>query len=214
MIRSVYSSRPRRRQRLWLLLAAVIGAAVLGGEGRAQELLLPPQVSPPPLRYVPETLRSQLAAAPDAKARLRLALAQTEEILSRAEQHTAAQQYSPATAQLGVYEALLDDTLAALQQNNRSGGKARDLFKRFEQAVHLQAARIEAMRRTTPTEFSGIMRAAVKHAQATRTLALEAFYGNTVLREEGNGAGDNSKPHADAPRTNAAPPANPPPYFE
>ncbi len=101
---------------------------MLDSEGRAQELLLPPQVSPPPLRYVPESLRSQLAATPDAKARLRLALAQAEEVLSRAEQQTATQQYSPATAQLGIYEALLDDTLDALQQNNRNGGKARDLF--------------------------------------------------------------------------------------
>ncbi len=70
------------------------------------------------------------------------------------------------------------------------------------------------MRRTTPTEFSGIMRAAVKHAQATRTLALEAFYGNTVLREEGTGTNDSAKPHADAPRTDSAPLTNTPPHSE
>ncbi|HEX8423049.1 MAG TPA: hypothetical protein VF634_06540, partial [Pyrinomonadaceae bacterium] len=94
-------------------------------------------------------------------------------------QQTELKQFNAAAAELGIYQALFED---ALQYLHRSGGSnSRDLFKRLEQTLHKHAARIESIRRTTPSEFSGNIRALLKLVRDLRTEALEAFYGDTVL---------------------------------
>src|SRR5919205_363501 len=76
------------------------------------------------------------------------------------------------------------DALAYLRQIGKSDGKTRDLFKLLEQAVFHHTGRIEAMRRETPPDYAVNVRAALLAARELRTNALNAFYGNTVLREE------------------------------
>lgn len=166
-------------KRLWLLALA---CAVLGStEIRAQDLVLPLQPAPPPMVYIPEATRAQLLSARDDKARTKLSLELAEARLASAEQQTAAKLFNAATAELGVYQALFEDALEHLHRRNDGGSRPRDLFKRLEQALNKHAARIEAMRRTTPGEFSGNLRTMLKHVRDLRTEALEAFYDNTVL---------------------------------
>ncbi|HEY0101755.1 MAG TPA: hypothetical protein VGB76_22710 [Pyrinomonadaceae bacterium] len=154
-------------------------AAWLSAEARAQDLILPPQPAPPPMVYIPESARTQLLSARDEKARTRLSIELVNARLASAEQHTALKQFNAATAELGIYQALFED---ALQYLHRSGGNnARDLYKRLEQTLHRHAARIESIRRTTPSEFSGNIRALIQLVRDLRTEALEAFYGDTVL---------------------------------
>lgn len=171
-----------------LTLACVCALFICAGArpARAQQpdTLVPPQPAPPPMRYVPEALRAQLSAARDAKARTRLAIAAAEERLLAAEQQTAAKQYDAAAAALGVYQALHADALAYLRQIGKSDSKTRDLFKLLEQAIFKQTGRIEAMRRETPSDYAVNVRAALNSARELRTAALNAFYGNTVLRDE------------------------------
>lgn len=180
-----------RRRVVWLFVLGAC-AALLSPEARAQELVLPPQPAPPPMIYIPEAARTQLASARDEKARTRLSLELAEARLARAEQQTELKQFNAATAELGIYQALFED---ALQHLHRAGGGGmRDLFKRIEQTLHRHAARIESMRRVTPSEFSGNLRTLLRHVRDLRTEALEAFYGNTVLSAFRNN------------RTNSAPP--------
>jgi len=167
------------RHRLVLVVVLAACAAGLSPEGRAQDLVLPPQPAPPPMVYIPEDARKQLLAARDEKARTRLSLELAEARLARAEQSTALKQFNAATAELGVYQALFEDALQYLHRS--STGNPRDLYKRLEQALHRHAARIEAIRRTTPSEFSGNVRTILKLVRDLRTEALESFYGNTVL---------------------------------
>jgi hypothetical protein len=166
-----------RKRLVWF---AVVVWAAFGSPGvRAQDLILPPQPAPPPMIYIPEDARRQLLSMRDEKARTRLSLELAEARLARAEQQTELKQFNAATAELGIYQALFED---ALQYLHRSGaGSTRDLFKRLEQALHKHAARIETIRRATPSEFSGNVRTLLKHVRDLRTEALEAFYGNTVL---------------------------------
>lgn len=169
------------------LIFALVCALLFCGcavEARAQQdVQLPPIPAPPPMKYIPEGVRAELGAARDAKARTRLSLDLMETRLASAESHTAAQQYDAAAAELGVFQALAADVLAYLQQVGKSDGKTRDLYKLVEQALYKYGGRIEVMRRNTPSDYIGNVRAAFNHTRDTRTAALNAFYGNTVLRE-------------------------------
>ena len=174
---------------VWCVVLAAWCGAFLSPGTRAQDLVLPPQPAPPPMIYIPEDARTQLASARDEKARTRLSIELAEARLVRAEQQTELKQFNAATAELGVYQALLEDALQYLHRS-RAGG-LRDHFKRLEQTLHKHAARIESIRRITPSEFSGNIRTLLKTVRDLRTEALEAFYGNTVL---GANRGDRATP--------------------
>ena len=164
-----------------------------------QDVVLPPLPAPPPMKYIPDTVRGQLGAARDAKARTRLSIEMAEQRLINAEGYTAAQQFDAAAAELGIYQALAADALRHLQQLGKNDGKTRDLFKLLELALFRHSGRIEAMRRNTPSEYAGNVRAALNHARETRTAALNAFYGNTVLHEESPGQSKPTQAQKPAP---------------
>jgi hypothetical protein len=174
-----------------LLLSAslALAACALAGEARAQDSVLPPQPAPPPMRYVPELERAQLASVSDPGDRVRASLNLLEERLAHAERNTAAGHFDPAAADLGVYEAMLDDVLQFLKPVGRSpdgkkvDSRTRDLYKRIEQAINRHTARIEAMRRLTPQDYQGNVRDAFLYARDRRTECLDAFFGANVLRE-------------------------------
>ncbi|HEV2879919.1 MAG TPA: hypothetical protein VGX24_01330 [Pyrinomonadaceae bacterium] len=169
------------RKRL-VLLSALMCAASLSSVARAQELIVPPQVAPPPMVYIPQEERTQLLSARDEKTRTRLSLELAEARLAHAEQQTALKQFNAATADLGVYQALMEDAIEHLYRAGDGGSRSRDLFKRIEQALHKHAARIEAMRRATPGEFAGNVLALIKLTRELRTEALDAFYSDSVVR--------------------------------
>jgi hypothetical protein len=169
-----------RKRLVWLVvLLAAACAGWLSPGARAQELVLPPQPAPPPMVYIPDDARKQLLSARDEKARTRLSIELAEARLARAEQQTELKQFNAATAELGVYQALFEDALEYLHRLRTS--IPRDLYKRLEQTLHKHAARIESIRRATPSEFSGNVRTLLKLVRDLRTEALESFYGNTVL---------------------------------
>jgi hypothetical protein len=176
-----------RVARASLVAALVVGASSLLVEVRGQDFVVPPQPAPPPMRYVPELLRAQLAAAPTPKERLLATLDLMEQYLARAEQHTSAQRYDPAAAELGIYLALVDDALDALRTVGRSpegkvDSKTRDLYKRLELSLNKHTARIESVRRLTPQLYAGNVREAFRHARERRSEALDSFFTDTVVR--------------------------------
>lgn len=173
---------PHRFCPLALVLCSLLGGAV-AAHAQQPDLLLPPMPAPPPMKYIPDAVRAELSAARDAKARIRRTLELAEMRLAGAESRTGAQQFDAAAAELGIYQALISDAVSYVQQMGRSDGKTRDLFKLIEQVLYKHSGRIEAMRRDTPSEYVANIRAALNHTRDTRTDALNAFYGNTVLRE-------------------------------
>jgi hypothetical protein len=169
------------RKRL-VFLSAFMFAASLSSGARAQDLVVPPQPAPPPMVYIPQEARTQLLSARDEKARTRLVLELAEARLARAEQQTELKQFNAAAADLGVYQALMEDGLQHLYRTGDTGNNSRDLYKRMEQSLHKHLARVEAMRRATPGEFAGNVLALVRLVRQLRTEAVEAFYSDTVVR--------------------------------
>jgi hypothetical protein len=169
------------RKRL-VLLSACLFAVILSSQAHAQDLVVPPQPAPPPMTYIPQEARTQLLSARDEKARTRLSLELAEARLARAEQQTELKQFNAATAELGVYQALMEDAIQYLYRKGDGGSRSRDLFKRIEQSLRRHATRVEAMRRATPGEFAGNLLALIRLVRELRTEAVEAFYSDTVIR--------------------------------
>lgn len=193
----------RRTPQAAALLVTLLVAAAGARAARAQDFVVPPQPAPPPMRYVPEQLRAQLdALSSKPKDRLRLSLDLMEQYLARAEQHTAAQRFDPAAAELGIYLALLDDALAALRLIGRSAdgkvdSKTRDLYKRLELMLNKHTARIESVRRATPELYARNVLEAFRHARARRTEALDAFFVETIIRPPADTRSDHAPPPAE-----------------
>ncbi|MDT7541906.1 MAG: hypothetical protein QOE33_1810 [Acidobacteriota bacterium] len=187
---------------LVVVVASCVFTSLLCSTARAQELVLPPQPAPPPMRYVPEAERARLAVA-DPKERVHATLDLLEDRLSRAERETAATHYDAATANLGIYQALLDDVLRFLKPVGRSpdgrkvNGTTRDLYKHIEMMLNRHTARIEAVRRLTPADYQRNVRDAFLYARDKRTECLDAFFGASVLREpdEAKPPNETTPPH-------------------
>lgn len=152
-------------------------------EARGQDLRLPLVAAPPPMKFVPRNDRAQLSSTHDTKGRVRTTIELAEARLARAEELTAEQRYDSASAELGIYQGIIEDALSHMNENKNETNKQRDAYKRFELALRTHCARIEAIRRVTPAEYAINIKAICECARNARTEALNAFYGDTVVRE-------------------------------
>ncbi|MDQ3820668.1 MAG: hypothetical protein M3362_23705 [Acidobacteriota bacterium] len=170
-------------------------ALLITHEARCQDMRMPFTAAPPPMKFVPRTERDQLSGITDAKAHTREALQLAEERLARAEQLTAGQQYEAATEQLGIYQGLIEDAIRFLEKGaNGKSNKARDIYKNLDLALHTHCARLEAIRRITPSEYAVNVKAICEYARDVRTAALNSFFGDTVIKE----TSENEKSQVDA----------------
>jgi hypothetical protein len=155
-------------------------------------------VTPPPIKRVPESDRAQLAQSKDRKARLKLTIEKAEQRLTSAATFTASERFEDAADELGVYQALVEDIIKFLQQDGK--GKSRDQFKRLEMTLRAHMPRIETIRRLTPSEDAVHVKACIEFVREARTHALESFYSDTVLRERPATKGGDGSAHTAPPQ--------------
>lgn len=179
------SSLSKKLETVLMLFAAIAVTAFMSMEARGQVTAGLPLPAPPPLRLVPRDERSQLDAARDIKARMRLSVELAEARLVRAEQMTLSQQYESASRELGIYQGILDDALRFLKAQ-REQKKLRDTYKRFEITLRAHAMRLETMRRTTPSEYAVNIKTITEYTKNLRGAALNGFYGDNVIRDDTN----------------------------
>ena len=142
-----------------------------------------PLTAPPPLKLIPQDERARLDQTKDQKDRLRLTLDLAVAHLTRAEQLTMQTDYEKAQEEVGMYHALIENSLEVVGALKRDSGKTRDLYKRLEMALRAHGPRLTSMRRVTPLEFAVWIKKVEDFARAGRTEALNSFYGHTVVRE-------------------------------
>ena len=155
-----------------------------------------PLTAPPPIRVITKEERAQIDQSDDAKQRVRMTIQLAGARLTRAEQHTAQENYAEASTEVGSYHALMEDALEFLSTMKRDSNKTRDLYKRLEIALRSDGPRLTTMRRMTPLEYAVWIKKVEEFARDGRTEALNSFYGHTVVRERENTTGDknNQKP--------------------
>jgi len=168
---------------LILTLLACVGA-------QAQDVAAQPQQQredgPPPLRYLPSDVRQRLEGEKDAKGRARLSMEIAEERLARATQLANEDKFESATAEIGIYEAVVEDTVNTLSGSSGAGkvnNKYRDIFKRVEITLRSHITRLETIRRTLPERHAVYLKDAIDFVRDWRDQALAAFYSDSVLRE-------------------------------
>ena len=157
-----------------------------------------PLTAPPPFKMIVKEERGAIDLQKDSSKRLKLTIEFAGGHLLRAEQHTAREDYEAASAEVGMYHALIESALQFLSTFKRDSNKTRDLYKRLELALRSDGPRLTAMRRSTPLEFAVWIKEVEDFARDGRTEALNSFYGHTVVRErEPQKSGDdksNEKP--------------------
>jgi len=154
-----------------------------------------PLTAPPPFKMIVKEERAEIEATNDSQKRLKLTIEFASAHLTRAEQHTARENYEAASAEVGMYHALIESALQFLSTFKRDSNKTRDLYKRLELALRSDGPRLTAMRRVTPLEFAVWIKKVEDFARDGRTEALNSFYGHTVVREpQKNPDKSNEKP--------------------
>ena len=138
--------------------------------------------APPPLKSVSRDERSQLASTHDPKTRMRATIEMADARLARAEQLAGGEQYAAACEQLGSYQGLIEDFMLFLNGNEKKN-KLRDVYKRLEISLRAQGARIEAIRRVTPSEHAVNVKAILEYAYQARTIALNSFFGDALASD-------------------------------
>jgi hypothetical protein len=151
--------------------------------------------APPPMRYIPDEVRRELDAERDPKARTRLALDLAEERLAHAAERANADRFEEATAELGVYEAVIAEAIRFVQSSSsgRATNKQRDLLKHVEMTLRSHVPRLETIRRTLPAAHAAYVKSTIEFVDQQRDQALNSFYDDTVMRESAHGK-DKDKP--------------------
>lgn len=140
--------------------------------------------APPPMRTIPQIERTQINDAKDSKARIKKTVEFADAHLLRAEAAANQQEFDRSLRELGLYLGLLEDAFKFLARlNSGDRGKSRDLYKHMELALRAHSPRLTVMRRATPLEYAMRMKEVEDFARESRTDALNAFYGHTVVRD-------------------------------
>ena len=171
---------------LLLLLVLACAPAAYAQEPQTTPQATPqptPLTAPPPFKLIVKEERDQIEETKDPPRRLKLMIEFAQAHLTRAEQHTARENYEAASAEVGMYHALIENALQFLSTFKRDSNKTRDLYKRLELALRADGPRLTAMRRITPLEFAVWIKQVEDFAREGRTEALNSFYGHTVVRE-------------------------------
>jgi len=134
------------------------------------------------MRFVTRAEREQINGAKDPKSRVRTTIDLAADHLTRAEYYTADKKFVQASEELGGYLGLIDNAVGFIGDLIRDKGSTRDLYRHLDIALRAHIPRIAVMRRSTPAEYAGNLKAVEEYARDTRAEVLEAFYGHTVLR--------------------------------
>jgi hypothetical protein len=170
------------------IVICVLAAGNLGQQPRSPQL-----PAPPPMRFISLDERSQLTAAKDSKARIRTTIDLAGGRLTRTEEFTSEKKFTQASEELGGYLGLIDNARSFIGAMDHDKGSTRDLYRHLEIALRAHIPRIAVMRRATPAEYAGNLKAVEEYVRDSRAEALDSFYGHSVLRE---GAGGDKKPEA------------------
>ena len=166
----------------WVLLLVLV--CVSAAHGQEPQPSPTPLTAPPPIKVITKEERSQIDQADDSKDRLRRTIDLAAMRLTRAEEFTKQANFDAAGAEVGSYQALIEDALGFLSGMKRDSNKTRDLYKRLELALRAHGPRLTTMRRETPLEYAVWIKKTEEFAREGRTEALNSFYGHTVLREQ------------------------------
>jgi hypothetical protein len=141
----------------------------------------PADAEPPPLKMITKDEKTQLEAQTDMKRRTDLSLSLMDLRLKKAEDLFSKEDYSEMFTELGIFHALVDDTMDFLYRRDNGSKKVLNNFKKFELTLRSFLSRLELIRRDVPPKYEFYVRGLVKTVRDARTKAVEPLFSDTVV---------------------------------
>ncbi len=142
----------------------------------------PPELAPPPVKVIPPLIAKALDAEKDIGDRTKMIVKQLGLTLAGAEKAHSGSDHDGMFRDLGIFEALVDNSLDFLDGRNDGRGKVLDNYKRVEIALRGFIPRLETLRREVPLRYEDYVRNLIKYVRDARTRATEPLFSNTVVR--------------------------------
>jgi len=139
--------------------------------------------APPPIKMLSKTERQQLKDEVKPKDHTNLALGLMEARLRSAEKFSADENYSLMYAELGGFEALMDNALNFLLKAPQGEGKQLDNLKRLEIGLRKFVPRLETIRRDVPLNFDPYLRTVILDISNAREKAMQPFFSDSVVSD-------------------------------
>jgi DNA repair ATPase RecN len=111
------------------------------------------------------------------KKRTQLSIETMEIRLKSAESFNQTPKFKEALAELGSYQALLEDSYKFLEMNNLKSDKVQNNFKKLELILKKHTSRLEIIRREMPYKFGWHVGKLMKLVREIRTKAIEPLFG-------------------------------------
>ncbi|HTK38352.1 MAG TPA: hypothetical protein VL325_07660 [Pyrinomonadaceae bacterium] len=147
--------------------------------GKAQEPDSPD--APPPIKILPKEEKNQLTAETDPKRHTILALDLSDNHLTKAEELGAKNDFDSMLKELGTFNAIIDEALAFIDQNDNGNGKILISSKKLELGLRSYMPRLETLRREVPSSYDPYVKGLIKTVREARSKAVEPFFGTSVL---------------------------------
>jgi len=164
----------------------MIVACAAGYAQPPEELEIPPDAAPPPLKLLSKLEREQLQKVTKVQDRVKLALEMMDTRVTIAEKYIPQEQFEMVFRELGGFHALLDDTLNFLQSSDTNQKRVVDNFKRFEIGLRRISPRLELIRREMSPQREYYLRMLLREVREARAKAVEPLFGNIGERQSGN----------------------------
>ena len=171
-----FDGRTRVRSLLLLIFALLLFApAVLAQDDDTD-------AAPPPIKAVPKTEKDSLAAEASLKERTKISLDYMEGHVAEAEKLSNDHDPNGAFKQLGMFEALMDDSVTYLVKKDTSSNKTLDALRKLEIGLRSFMPRLETIRRILPLNCDDYVRNLMKRLRDNRAKAVDPMFSDKVVK--------------------------------
>ena len=165
-----------------LMIVVLVIAGVSVENSHAQDEDLPAGVVAPPISVLSEKEKESLEEEKSLKKRTKLALNLMDRRLVKSAVSADDAEYQESLDQLGFFRAIMDSTLVNLEENDYRKNILGN-YKRFEIALRGFIPRLENVRRALPASHSYHVSQLIESVRNARQIAIESFYGDTVISD-------------------------------
>ena len=138
--------------------------------------------APPPIKAVPKTETDELAAVPTLKDRTKTSLELMDGHIAAAEKLSDEHDPNGAFKQLGMFEALMDDSVSYLSKTDTNSNKTLDALRKLEIGLRAFMPRLETIRRILPLNCDDYVRHLMKNLREARAKAVDPMFSDSVVK--------------------------------
>jgi hypothetical protein len=141
-----------------------------------------PDAAPPPIKAVPTTERNELTSEPTLKDRTKISLEFMDGHIAAAERLSNDHNANGAFKELGMFEALMDESVGYLVKTDTNSNRTLDALRKLEIGLRSFMPRLETIRRILPLNCDDYVRKLMKNLRDARAKAVDPQFSDSVVR--------------------------------